>query len=274
MKMGAYTTVKDILPIVGCGILFYLSVASRSRPFEREPMGTITFPLGDVYIQREGEADWNDVYLHMPAYERDKIKTSEESRCEITLMDRKIVRIGEKTIFELTREPDGGEIVSIESGKAWINALFSKKKRFQVHTPTAVAAIRGTVYRLSCDSIYSSYRVYRGSIAVTPLKEDEELEDSTFYVNAGEEFIVVKDFEEYKRRQKEAFKKFKERELYKFEEFKRRQREKFEEFKQREEEAFRQFKAFHYVLTKFDVEEDRKSDWVRWNLERDRQLGR
>jgi len=262
-----------LLATVRYGTFFCLIASSGTSG--KELVGNITFPLGEVYIQREGSTDWKDVYLNMPAYEMDKVKTLEESRCEVTLTDRKVVRIGENTVFRLVRGREGEVDVDIGAGKAWINALLSTKGHLRVWTPTAVAAIRGTVYRLSCDSVYSNYRVYRGSIAVTPLRHDGRgLEDTTFYVNSGEELTIVSDFEEYKRRQEEAFKKFREREGRRFEEFRRRQREKFREFKRWEEERFRQFKKLFYTLTKFDIEEDMTSDWVKWNMERDRLLER
>jgi len=260
---------------VGCGILIGLfSMASQAAG--KEPMGTITFLIGDVDIQQHGETEWSDAELDSSTYEKDKISTQEESRCEVTLTEQKIIRIGEKTIFELVREPDGKEKVGVKSGKVWMNIRsLVEKEGFQVQTPTAVAAIRGTVYRLSCDASYSSYWVYEGSVAVTPFKEDgRTLEDSTFTVNAGEEFTLVKDFEEYKRQQEEALKKFKQREKEKFEDFMRRQKEALEEFRRKEKEAFQQFKSLYYEVKQFDREKDRKLDWVQWNLERDEQLGR
>jgi len=265
---------KHVL-MVGCGILIGLFPISPQAA-EKEPMGTVTFLIGDVDIQECGKTEWGDAELEQPTYEKDKVKTQEESRCEVTLRDENILRIGEKTVFELVREPDGKEKVGVKSGKVWMNIRsLVEKEKFEVHTPTAVAAIRGTVYRLSCDANHSKYWVYDGSVAVTPFKEDgKTLEDSTFTVNAGEEFTLVKDFEEYKRQQEEAWEKFREKERDEFEEFRRKEKEEFKEFKLEQEEAFRQFKSLHYAQTKFDREKDRKLDWVKWNLERDKGLER
>ncbi|MCD6334248.1 MAG: FecR domain-containing protein [Candidatus Latescibacteria bacterium] len=261
--------------LVGCGILIGL-FATSSMAAEKEPLGSVTFMIGDVDIQKCGKTDWADAELEQPTYEKDKVKTQEESRCEVTLTDEKILRIGEKTVFEILREPDGNAKVGVKSGKVWMNIRsLVEKEQFEVATPTAVAAIRGTVYRLSCDANHSSYRVYEGSVAVTPFKEDgKTLEDSTFTVHVGEEFTVVKDFEEYKRQQKEALKKFKKSEKEKLKEFERQQREGFKEFKQKEEAAFQKFKSLHVELKSFDTEKDRKLDWVKFNLERDKKLER
>ena len=261
--------------LVGCGILIGL-FSTSSMADEKEPMGSVTFMIGDVDIQECGKTDWDDAELEQSTYEKDKLKTQEESRCEVTLSDQKILRIGEKTVFEILRESDGNTKVGVKSGKMWMNIRsLVEKEQFEVATPTAVAAIRGTVYRISCDANHSSYRVYDGSVAVTPFKEDgKTLEDSMFTVNAGEEFTLISNFEEYKRQQEEALRKFRQREKEKFEDFMRRQTEALEKFRREEEEAFNKFKSLHIELKSFDTEKDRKLDWVKWNLERDKGLER
>lgn len=263
--------VKNSILIGLTGLICFVCALLAS---ETEYVGYISLPLGRVYLQKVDGIDWSNAPVKMQVYEKDKVKTLEKSRCEISLVNRRIFRIGEKTIVELVLQLGGGEDFLITSGKAWINIFFPDPNRqITIRTPTAVCAIRGTVYRLSCDLNHSNYRVYEGSIAVTPLKDDgKELEDSTFHVKAGEEFTIVKNFEEYKRQQEEAFKKFEERELDEFERFFWEEQEEFEEYDKKDLEAFEQFKSFHYALTKFDQTKDQKIDWVRWNLERDEKV--
>ena len=211
--------------MIGWLILFFPLTALKSS--NKDSMGYISLPLGRVYLQNQKGNDWNSVTVKMQVYEKDKVKTLDKSRCEISLVNERILRIGEKTIVEILLELGGSDKFVLESGKAWINIFLTNSNRqITIRTPTAVCAIRGTIYRLSCDLNHSNYRVYEGSIAVTPLKEDgKELEDSTFYVNAGEELTLVKNFEEYKREQEEAFKRFEEGELDEFERFFREEQE-------------------------------------------------
>jgi len=36
-----------------------------------------------------------------------------------------------------------------------------------------------------------------------------------------------------------------------------------------EEKAFKKFKSFHVALKEYDKDEDKQSEWVKWNLELD-----
>ena len=241
-------------------------------PTDNEYFGSITLPLGSVLVQHEVSDDWMNAGYKDSVHVREKVKTLAKSRCEITLKERAILRIGEKTVMEIVPALEGRKQVTIRSGNAWVSLLWDDpNSTIRVRTPVAVCAIRGTIYRLSCDSTYSRYLVYEGSALVIPFKlGTEELEDSSFVVNAGEELLLVGDFEKYKKAQEEAFRKFEEQELDELERFKREQEEEFQEFKRVDEKAFQQFKSFYFSSKQFDQEADRKIDWVQWNIERDK----
>jgi hypothetical protein len=140
-----------------------------------------------------------------------------------------------------------------------------------VRTPSSVCGIRGTVYRINCDSIKTQYRCYKGTIAVTPIKEDGTLSDKTIPIDAGEELILVMNFEEYKKQQEKEIKEFMDNEQKAFEEFLKQDKEAFE----KEKNAFEEFKKMdnlHVKQAKFDMQAEANSDWVQWNKERDNMI--
>lgn len=140
-----------------------------------------------------------------------------------------------------------------------------------MRTPSSVCAIRGTVYRLECDSNQTTYRCYQGELAITPFKEDgQTLADSSFDVGAGEELILVKDFEEYRKQQEKAFREFKERDMDEFERFKQQDQQQFREMVERDLAEFKKMQNINYRQKNFDLQEDNNSDWVQWNKERDK----
>jgi len=230
--------------------------------------------LGDNYIQAKGTVKWQPVKYKMPVYEFDRIKTARQSRCEITFETKKVLRIGEKTIVEITQDDAGTHEVKVDKGSAWLSLFLPwGKSKINVKTPSSVCAVRGTVYRLEADSNQTTYRCYKGTIAVTPFKEDgQTLADSTFEVNAGEELILVMNFEEYKKQQQKLWEDFKQKEMDDFERFKQQDQQQFEDMLQKDLEDFNKVNNISYKQEKFDFEEDQKSDWVQWNLERDRLL--
>ncbi|MBC8485695.1 MAG: FecR domain-containing protein [Bacteroidetes bacterium] len=235
-----------------------------------QSVGFVSLPLGEVLLQRNNQIDWKDAEFKMSVFEKDKVKTLQKSRCEIRLSNRRLLRIGENALIELKNRSGYEESIEVKSGKMWLNILLgSNDESFKVITPTSVCAIRGTIYRLSCDSIYTNYRVYKGVIAVNPTDEEGGLVDTTFVVNSGEELTLVNNFEEYKKRQEKAIDEFIKRELNEYEKYRMEQEESFSEWERKDTESFQQFKSFHYTSNKFDLEKDRQSDWVKWNLDRD-----
>lgn len=239
---------------------------------EKNKLGKITFPLGDNYLQSEGDLKWQTAEYKMPVFENDKVKTARESRCEVTFKNKKIMRIGENSIVEITKDEAGVEEVKMSKGLAWLSLFLPwGKSKINVRTPNSVCAVRGTVYRLECDSNQTTYRCYTGKIAVTPIKDDGvTIADSTFEIGGGEELILVNDFEEYKKQQEKAYQDFKQKEMDDFERFKQQEQEEFNEMVRKDLEDFKKMNEINYKQSNFDLREDLKSDWVKWNKERDK----
>lgn len=257
---------KNIL-ILLMGVLMLTPLFGQSS----KSIGKVSFPIGQNHIQSEGSVDWNKVRYFMPVHDRDKVKTGDKSRCEITFSNKKVMRIGANSMVELTRDEHGTEEVKMPRGLAWLSIFLPKgKTKLRVRTPSSVCAIRGTVYRLSCDNVHTTYRCYEGTIKVTPFKDDgATLADSSFSINSGEELIVVMDFEEYKKMQQKEIQDFKQQDLEEFEKFKEQDQTEFDEMVESDLKDFKNMDNISYKRTTFDQEEDASSDWVKWNRERD-----
>ncbi len=246
-------------------VLFLIAIGQSQQ------IAKVTFPIGKNFVQNKGSQQWKGVRYFMPLYNKDKIKTSKESRCEVTFQNKKVMRIGENSVVEITKDASGTEEVKMSRGLAWLSIFLPKgKSKIRVRTPSSVCSIRGTVYRLNCDSTQTTYRCYKGKIAVTPFEKDgKTLADSTFSIGAGEELILVKDFEEYKKQQEKAFQDFKKKDQDAFEEFLRKDQQQFDDMVKKDLAAFKQFGEIAFKRSKFDEEKDAQSDWVQWNKQRD-----
>lgn len=249
-------------------LLFVVLAAAQNQ---KQSIGKVTFPIGNNFVQPPGSNQWKGVRYYMPVFDKDKIKTSKQSRCEITFQTKKVMRIGANSIVEVTKDKAGTEEVKMSRGMAWLSLFLPKgSSHLRVRTPSSVCAIRGTVYRLETDSTHTDYRCYKGTIAVTPLKKDgKTLSDSTFKVGAGEELVVVNNFEEYKKQQEKAFNDFKAKDQNDFEEFLRRDQQQFNDMVANDLKAFKKMNNIAYKHSKFDTEKDAQNDWVQWNKERD-----
>lgn len=105
----------------------------------------------------------------------DRITTGKKSRIELKMPDGSFLRFDEETTFELQsvafekKQKRRKITVSMILGKTWakVSRLFGVKGRFEIATRTAVAGVRGTVYRVNVDRDDSVIvKVYWGEVVV------------------------------------------------------------------------------------------------------------
>jgi len=142
-------------------------------------IGSVTFLLGgpgDIQVQHTGSTVWDSVKLKMAILDGDLLKSRVESRCEIKLLDGTIIRIGENTTFHFTEANIKEKLrqvkADLQAGEVWVNVPTTKnsKNSFQIKAPTAVCAVRGTVYRIDADSTTKCV-VYDGTVSVGPISQ-------------------------------------------------------------------------------------------------------
>ena len=141
----------------------------------QQPFGKISLPLGKVQVQANG--NWSRAKPNQPVFEGNHIRTQAKSRCEITLAGGGKVRIGENAELELN-EADVKPMMknfntNLKKGNIWVSAkaAFGEKKNVTVRTPTAVAAIRGTVFKAKAGDDESSVQVYDGNVDVNQVEK-------------------------------------------------------------------------------------------------------
>jgi len=234
-------------------VVMVLALQASSQP---PKVGVVTFLLGasgDAAIRHRDSTAWIPARLKMEVFEGDVVRTAKESRVEITLMDKSVLRIGEETELELTKATIAKKSKEVQSnlnkGKLWANiAQAGGSRTFQVKAPTAVCAVRGTIYRIDADST-TTVLVYEGAVDVGPLRKLEGKGQETrprslqphqipgpyevpppYQVTLEEWIRIVRGFQVTVRPDGKYYKR------------------------------------------RFDEAEDAKLEWVRWNKDRDRQL--
>ncbi len=103
------------------------------------------------------------------------VTTGADSRLELVLPDKSVVRFAEKTNFKLisadTAEDGKRSVgISVGVGKVWMNvrkSLLGGDDKFEVSCQNAVAGVRGTVYRMDVENDQSAQvKVYEGEVNV------------------------------------------------------------------------------------------------------------
>ena len=238
--------------------LFLVLVAFTST--SREPVGKVTFPLNRVFIIQEGSAELRMAHFNMDVFSGDKIETKRESRCEITLHNGDVVRIDENSIYTLEDIKVAEEKIQASSflsvGRLWatIRKIFSEDDYVTVKSPTAVIAVRGTIYRVDvAEDSLTTLRVYDGEVEVSPQATPTGMVPQKRTGPIGPPQDVAGPTDVQGPRDVTAA-------------------QWMEIVKAQQQVVIKPDGRFE--KSEFDVLEDGKSDWVQWNKKRDELLQR
>ncbi|MDO9567641.1 MAG: FecR family protein [Candidatus Desulfaltia sp.] len=160
-------------------LLFPFSVQAKNNALEIEiqgDMAEITLIEGKVEVIKKGIIKPQPLALGDYAAHGDQISTKKGSRIELKLPDNSLIRFDELTTFEIvsaefdknTKQRDIN--VNMVLGKTWANVskMLGQKGRFEVSTKTAVAGVRGTVYRVNvAEDNTVLVKVYWGEVGVS-----------------------------------------------------------------------------------------------------------
>ncbi|MFH0948339.1 MAG: FecR family protein [Elusimicrobiota bacterium] len=170
---------------------FYLSTCLYAQTFSGE-LGEVK---GTVKILTEGESVWVPVVEEMPVQLKDRLKAAENSSCNLELDDGSIIFIGENTeasveMLELTSEKHNSKI-SLWFGKIIANISKLKDTKMEVHSPTAIVAVRGTEFAVDTSTTdeKTDVGVFDGEVSV---KNAEESIGEEVTVKPDEETTVPK----------------------------------------------------------------------------------
>jgi len=137
--------------------------------------------------------------------EGDAVRTFIESEVELQTGEGTVVRVSENSTMELAALKEDGAnqntSVKILNGSILANVkkLVTPGSSFEFETPTATAAIRGTVVGVDVDKNETRIKVFEGKVAVRSrgAKEEAALEQNQMaVVQSGSKSINVKPFNE------------------------------------------------------------------------------
>jgi hypothetical protein len=131
-----------------------------------------SYLVGSAQVRRSGKSIPARVSLTCQV--GDTIVLSKASRAELRYPDNTLLRLEENSKAVLTQRGKGVPEPTLLGGKAWANVkkIGQGGTGFGVRTPTAVAAVRGTVFRVSDADSSSNVRLYEGKVDVGSAKSD------------------------------------------------------------------------------------------------------
>lgn len=223
--------------------------------------GEVTYVEGRARKQPLQSEEWLTAEKGSAVVSGDKVRTLRESRAELELMKLDIIRLAPMTtidivkLYEETKEGRDETQINVDQGNIW--ALVGKVKEdaeFNISTPVAGAAITGTRFRIEVEEDSSTLlKVYEGEVKITNAPGNKSLQPQALPQKS--------------RKQIEGPKQIRGPRQINFEEW---------YYIVKNMQQIRIAKSGELVssgsFSKNDADE--QTEWVKWNQERDKKLGR
>lgn len=126
----------------------------------------VTWLVGEATLKRAGSS--LPVRVRMDCKLGDTLVLGAASRLELRYPDNTLLRLDENSRLVLANRSAGKPEPTLVVGKAWANVkkIGQGGTGFGVRTPTAVAAVRGTVFLVEGGSDSSRVNLYEGKVEV------------------------------------------------------------------------------------------------------------
>ena len=144
--------------IIGSLLTVWLLLPSVPSTEAAEAIGRFTYVEGKADLLKEGQLPAVSVKVGDSVFVRDVVRTKSDAKAEITFVDKNILRIGQRSRIDISEyvstEGKGSAVIKLPRGK--VQAIIppeeavrrisvsSEGNRFEIHTPNAVAGVRGT----------------------------------------------------------------------------------------------------------------------------------
>ena len=119
------------------------------------PTATISSPIGEVLVQKQGSVTWIQAISGMKLYEGDRLKTSGNSTTEIVFFEGSVVEVSadsEILLNEMAVAPHTGstsihleQIVGHTINR--VQKLVDSASEYEIKTAAGSAAVRGTIFK-------------------------------------------------------------------------------------------------------------------------------
>jgi len=141
----------------------------------KEPVGTIVTLEKTVEIKPAGAKEWKILKLKDNVHVEDTIRTGEDSRVKMFFVDDSTISLGPITTLRIDEHlfkpaesyRDSKFKLFLGKARVQVRGFFSKDSKYEVHTPTAVAGVKGTRFTVWVKSpTMTTIGVTQGQVSV------------------------------------------------------------------------------------------------------------
>ena len=194
-KLKIVIPLAIVLVIGIVGVLFFFNKEDGYRSIQVYQVN------GDVTLERENVGVM-DAYENLNLISGDALETFLESFLRLKLDEDKYVLVEQESQIEIYATGDKKSSktdIRLEKGSVTVEVenKLNDDSSFEVTTPNAVMAIRGTVFRISADvdengEPITRITIFEGAVTVQKKSEDGTLSEET-RIESGKEAIIYED---------------------------------------------------------------------------------
>lgn len=161
--------------LISMGIVTSAVFIGDSTGVEIRESGLVTHVDGTLKKKYLTASEWTLAGKDTTVVSGDKVRTMYNSRAELQMRELDILRLAPKTTIDIVKLYEESKLykdetqINVEEGDIW--AMVGEVEtgaEFNINTPVAGAAITGTVFRLSLDEDSTTQlKVYRGEVHIT-----------------------------------------------------------------------------------------------------------
>lgn len=140
----------------------------------KKPAAVVIFKSGKAVFARAQESAWKEMYVKLGLYSEDQVKTGQHATVHLQLSNQAVLRLQPETFIIVNKSDKNSKdtIFTLQEGRLQAQAEGLRKNGGQlaIRTPSAVAAVRGTVFELSATNSDSGLACYEGQVDVSAQK--------------------------------------------------------------------------------------------------------
>ena len=179
MNKKAIFRIKTALILSAVILPLFILSTCKKEVARKKSLLTVQSVFGEVRVRSEGQVKNPGVGDEI--LKSSTITTGKKSIIDIRYGNSGVLRINENsnlTVTELFSEKGSNKTkLDMKGGKVFVTmSKLTKGSSFRVKTPTAIAAVRGTSFRVSASDTKSRIDVISGKIKVNPVKKGVVIE--------------------------------------------------------------------------------------------------
>ena len=133
--------------------------------YSAQMTGVITTIKGEVQVLPYQKNTWQPSKVGAFLYEGDTVKTLKKSQAAITLTNGVVMKLNQNTEFSFDVTGSIEKIssqIKMKAGQIWSSVR--PKTKFEIHTPVAIVAVRGTEFDVNYGAGKLDLAVYKGTV--------------------------------------------------------------------------------------------------------------